>query len=98
VAYAVRITRIGFDETSALYEWESTKGPKGHVRIEFPSVVFRPADAEGTPIGAMMFRKGDADVTNPEPGAVSSFVTVVSGILKKWKDDEPPETAHLYFG
>jgi len=98
VAYSVRITRIGYDGARAVYEWESTNGLSGHVGVDLPAGIFRPVDASGAPIGAMSFRKGGGDVTNPEAGAVSDFLTVVGGILKRWKEAEPPETAHLYFG
>lgn len=98
MAYSVRITRTGYDGAVAFYEWESTHGRSGHVRLDARTATFRPVDASGTPIGTMSFRRGDGDVTNPEAGAVNDFLTVVSGILKRWKETEPPETAHQYFG
>lgn len=98
VAYSVRITRTGYDGALAVYEWESTNGPSGHVGLDARTATFCPVDAAGTPIGTMSFRKGDGDVTNPEVGAVNDFLTVVSGIIKRWKETEPPETAHQYFG
>ncbi|GAA1972167.1 hypothetical protein [Catenulispora subtropica] len=98
MAYSVRITRIGYDGASAVYEWESTNGPSGHVGLDVRTATFRPVDATGAPIGTMSFRKGDGDVSNPEAGAVTDFLTVVSGIIKRWKEAEPPETAHQYFG
>ncbi|NUP50021.1 MAG: hypothetical protein HOW97_22320 [Catenulispora sp.] len=98
MAYSVRITRIGYTGAQAVYEWQSTNGPSGHVALDTRTATFRPADASGTPLGAMSFRRGDEDVSNPEVGAVNDFLTVVSGIIKRWKDAEPPETAHLYFG
>jgi hypothetical protein len=98
VAYSVRISRVAYDGARALYEWESTNGPAGHIAIDVEAATFRPADASGAPVSAMSFRRGDSDVAGPEAGAVSDFLTVVGGILKRWKETEPPETAHLYFG
>lgn len=98
MAYSVRITRVGYDGERAVYEWESTNGPSGHVGVDIPAAIFRPVDASGAPIGMMSFRRGDGDVTHPEAGAVNDFLTVVSGIIKRWQEPEPPETAHRYFG
>lgn len=102
MAYSVRITRIAYDGTHAVYEWESTNGAAGYIAIaieaDADAATFRPADASGAPVGAMSFRRGDSDVAEPEAGAVANFATVVGGILKRWKETEPPATAHLYFG
>lgn len=99
MAFAVRITKTAGDAEAALYTWESTNGRHGHVRLEIASRTFRPADEHGVPFGAMAFRVGDDDATDPDQAAVQDFLTVVGGIIRKWKaDPAPPETAHLYFG
>lgn len=98
MAYSVRIARIAYDGLHAVYEWESANGPSGYVDLDVQTATFRPADASGTPIGTMSLRRGDGDVTNPEPGAVHDFLAVVTGIITRWKQAEPPEVAHRYFG
>lgn len=99
MAYSVRITRVAYDGAHAVYEWESTTGASGYVGVDLGTpAAFRPTDASGAPIGAMSFRRGDSEVAAPEADTVSDFLTAVSGIIKRWRETEPPETAHLYFG
>lgn len=98
MAYSIRITRIEHDSARVVYEWESTNGPAGRVGLDVGTATFRPVDTSGAPIGAMSFRRGDEDVSNREAGTANDFLAVVSGIIKRWKEAEPPETAHQYFG
>ena len=98
MAYAVKITKEMDDGVLVRYAWESTADRAGNVLLDPRAKLFRPCDELGNPIGDMSVRIG-AEVENADPETVQDFVTVLSGILKKWKGSgTPPETAHLYFG
>ena len=98
MAYAIKVAKMSDDGRRARYLWESTTGRSGNVLLDADARLFRPCDELGSPIGDMSVRAG-ADVENADPETVQDFVTVVGGILKKWKGSgAPPETAHRYFG
>jgi hypothetical protein len=98
MAYSVKITRVAGDATNLLYHWESTTGSSGALLLEVPTRTFRPADPGGDPVGEMLLRVGDADVTNPDPSTVHDFLTAASSVMRKWKGGQPPDSANLYFG
>ncbi|AEW94887.1 hypothetical protein SCATT_25160 [Streptantibioticus cattleyicolor NRRL 8057 = DSM 46488] len=35
---------------------------------------------------------------NAVPSSVEQFVVVAASIFRSWRDEEPPRTAHRYFG
>jgi hypothetical protein len=98
VAYSVEISRIYLDTKVAIYAWEMTTGPAGHVTLDRDSETIRPCDAAGRPQGAMFLDRRVGTVENTDPSAKENFLIVASSVFKKWREGEPPATAHRYFG
>lgn len=99
MGYAVRVTRIALGDTSAVYEWESTSGRRGHIVLDTAAGEFRPSTVDGTPVGDMLMQLDEEEVREPNPETVHDFLTVCGAIAREWKRaGEPPATANRYFG
>ncbi|GAA0591649.1 hypothetical protein GCM10010174_03380 [Kutzneria viridogrisea] len=98
MGYSVEIRRTAYDGKFAQYLWRTTLGGEGFVSVDLGAGVFRPCDAGGTPVGAMRLNRSVGMVENADPEMKENFLVVVSSVLKKWTAEEPPMTAHRYFG
>ncbi|CCB75238.1 protein of unknown function [Streptantibioticus cattleyicolor NRRL 8057 = DSM 46488] len=98
MGYAVEIRRTHLDVGTAIYSWQATYDAAGYVVLDRDSATIRPCDADGRPKGEMRLSRSVGYVENAVPSSVEQFVVVAASIFRSWRDEEPPRTAHRYFG